>query len=112
MEEHQWRQVAKDCSTMAIENAPRFYSLFGTTAISPLTLEWIGQMVSIPILTSRPEELQRLLFTQYHIEVPFMRHGNQVYMRYSINGFNTLEDLDALYNALLKLKNESPNYFH
>lgn len=112
MQEHNWTQVAKDCSDMAIANAARFYNLFGTTPISPLTKEWIGQMLSIPVPTNRPEELQRLLYTEYQIEVPFMRHGNAVYMRYSINGFNEQADLDALYNVLVKLKNESPEYFH
>jgi len=112
MQEHNWIQVAKDCSDMAIANAARFYNLFGTTPISPLNKEWIGQMLSIPVTTNRPEELQRLLYTEYQIEVPFMRHGNAVYMRYSINGFNEQADLDALYNVLVKLKNESPEYFH
>ena len=112
MQEYNWIQVAKDCSDMAIANAARFYNLFGTTPISPLTKEWIGQMLSIPVPTNRPEELQRLLYTDYQIEVPFMRHGNAVYMRYSINGFNEQADLDALYNVLVKLKNESPEYFH
>lgn len=112
MKEHNWQQVAKDCSDMAIANAARFYALFGTTAISPLTQEWIGQMVSIPVPTDRAEELQRLLYTEYQLEVPFMRHGNTVYMRYSVNGFNEQTDLDALYTVLVKLKNESPEYFH
>ena len=112
MQEHNWQQVAKDCSDMAIANAARFYALFGTTAISPLTQEWIGQMVSIPVPTDRAEELQRLLYTEYQLEVPFMRHGNTVYMRYSVNGFNEQADMDALYTVLVKLKNESPEYFH
>ncbi len=112
MEEHNWRQVAKDCSAMAIENATRFIALFGTTPISPLTPEWIGQMVSIPVPTTQPEELQRHLFTQFKIEVPFMRHANRVYMRYSINGFNSTEDLDALFNTLQMLKKDVPDYFH
>jgi isopenicillin-N epimerase len=36
--------------------------------------------------------------------VPIMRQGNDVYLRYSINAFNTVEDLDALYNAILDIK--------
>ena len=60
-------------------------------------------MVSIPILTETPEVLQRRLFTDFKIEVPVMRQGTDVYLRYSLNGFNTQEDLDALFDALTEL---------
>ena len=33
-----------------------------------------------------------------------MRQGNDVYLRYSINVFNTTQDIDALYNALVDLQ--------
>ncbi len=63
-------------------------------------------MLSIPIKTTKPEELQRRLFTQYKIEIPVMRQGSNIYLRYSINGFNCQEDLDALYDALVEIKKE------
>jgi isopenicillin-N epimerase len=60
----------------------------------------MGQMASIPIKTAQPERLQRLVFEQYRIEVPVMRHDAYTFLRYSINGFNTGQDLDQLYAAL------------
>jgi isopenicillin-N epimerase len=57
-------------------------------------------MISIPIHTKEPELLQRKLFKDFHIEIPIMRQGDDIYMRYSINAFNTVENLEALYNAL------------
>ena len=57
-------------------------------------------MISIPINTSEPEVLQRKLFIDYKIEIPIMRQESDVYMRYSINGFNSVADLDTLYHAL------------
>ena len=103
MEENNWPEVAKKCHEMVLNNAPRFFSLLNSYPISPLTRGWIGQMLSMPINTDKPEELQRLLFTKYNIEVPLFRHGEKVLIRYSINGFNTQEDLDALYHALSDL---------
>jgi selenocysteine lyase/cysteine desulfurase len=35
-----------------------------------------------------------------------MRQANDVYLRYSINAFNTIENLDALYNALEEIKKQ------
>lgn len=104
MEENNWKEVSQACHQMVLDNAPRFYELLECKPLSPLNSEWIGQMISIPIKTKEPEILQRKLFTDYQIEVPIMRQENDVYMRYSINAFNTIENLDALYNALEDLK--------
>jgi isopenicillin-N epimerase len=85
---------------MVLANAPLFYELLGTQPISPLTNEWIGQMISIPIHTKEPELLQRKLFKDFNIEIPIMRQAEDIYMRYSINAFNSVQDLEALHNAL------------
>jgi isopenicillin-N epimerase len=100
MQENNWNAVSKKCREMVLANAQPFYDLLGTKPISPLTSEWIGQMISIPIKTTEPEILQRKLFVDYKIEIPLMRQGEDVYMRYSINVFNSMEDLEALYKAL------------
>ncbi len=106
MEKHHWKEVGSSCHQMVVDNAPRFFALLKSAPISPLNKEWIGQMISIPIQTPDPEKLQRTLFLDYKIEVPIMRQGNDVYLRYSINAFNTLEDLDALYNALVDIQKQ------
>jgi isopenicillin-N epimerase len=103
MEQNDWVSVSKQCHEMVLANAQRFYDLLGSKPISPLTNEWIGQMLSIPIKTNEPEILQRSLFTDYKIEVPIMRQEKDVYIRYSINAFNSIDDLNALYNALSDL---------
>jgi isopenicillin-N epimerase len=85
---------------MVLANAPLFYTLLGTQPISPLTNEWIGQMISIHVHTPEPEVLQRKLFKEFNIEIPIMRQADDIYMRYSINAFNSVQDLEALHNAL------------
>lgn len=100
MHENNWPSVSKACHEMVLANAPLFYELLGTTPISPLTKEWIGQMISIPIKTKEPEVLQRKLFKEFNIEIPIMRQGDDIYMRYSINAFNSVQNLEALHNAL------------
>lgn len=104
MEEHNWSDVSKKCRQLVLEQGPRFFELLNATPISPLTEEWIGQMISIPIKTDQPELLQRTLFLEYKIEIPVMRQGHDVYLRYSINAFNTVAQLDHLYEALVDLK--------
>lgn len=104
MEQHNWKTVGHQCHQMVLDHAPRFFALFNSKPICPLNKEWIGQMISIPIQTPDPEKLQRTLFLEYKIEVPIMRQANDVYLRYSINAFNTVENLDALYNAIVDLQ--------
>jgi isopenicillin-N epimerase len=104
MEKYNWADVAKKCHELVLANAQRFFDLLDATPISPLTSEWIGQMISIPIKTAEPEILQRTLFTEYQIEVPIMRQGNDVYLRYSINGFNSQSDIDRLYQVIAELQ--------
>jgi isopenicillin-N epimerase len=104
MEKYNWADVSKKCHELVLSNAQRFFDLLGSTPISPLTSEWIGQMISIPIKTADPELLQRTLFTEYQIEVPIMRQGNDVYLRYSINGFNSQSDIDRLYQVISELQ--------
>ncbi|MBK6836437.1 MAG: aminotransferase class V-fold PLP-dependent enzyme [Bacteroidetes bacterium] len=100
LNQHNWKEKSKACHELVIKNAQRFYDLLGSYALSPLTNEFVGQMLSIPIKTTEPMKLQRLLFEKYNVEIPVMPHADQVYLRYSINVFNTQHDLDVLYNAV------------
>jgi isopenicillin-N epimerase len=106
MHQYNWKEQSQICHQKVVDYAPKFYDCLGTTPLSPLDNQWLGQMVSIPIRTSQPEQLQRKLFTEFHIEVPVMRQGSDTYLRYSIQAFNTSDNLDALLDALKQIKKE------
>ncbi len=103
MKQNNWWEVAKQSRELVKKNALRFCELVGSKPLCPVTDEWLGQMFSIPISTSEPEKLQRHLFVKYKIEIPVMRHGDKTYLRYSINAFNSQNDLDRLYNAVKEI---------
>lgn len=103
MKQYNWQDVAKRCRELVKSNALRFCELAGSQPLCPLNDEFLGQLFSIPIKTSEPEKLQRHLFENYKIEIPVMRHGEKVYLRYSINAFNSQQDLDVLYKALKEI---------
>jgi isopenicillin-N epimerase len=100
MEKHHWKAVAETCRTMVIQNAKRFAELLGTELLCPPGEEWLGQMCSIPIRCKDPVKLHHRLFDEFRIEIPVMKHNGNVYIRYSINGFNSQDDLDKLYHTL------------
>ena len=89
-----------------LANAPRFYELLGAKPLAPLREEFILQLCSFQLPTTDAERIKSILFNQYKIEVPVMRHGEKVFLRYSIQAFNSQADLDQLYDALVSIKNQ------
>lgn len=103
LKENNWSNVAADCRALAHKNYLRFCNLLGTQPLCPISDEFLGQMCSIKVMTTEPEKIQKILFEKYKIEIPVMRQEETVYMRYSINAFNSQEDLDKLYNAVSEI---------
>jgi isopenicillin-N epimerase len=106
MHQFNWKAQSQICHQIVVDYAPKFYDCLGTKPLSPLDNQWLGQMVSIPLRTPQPEQLQRKLFTEYHIEVPVMRQEADIYLRYSIQAFNTKDNLEALLDALQHIKKQ------
>jgi len=88
---NKWQMIA---AAWGQNNYSRFCQLLHTQPLAPVSDEFIGQMCSIEINTKQPEVLQHLLFEKYKIEIPVMRQDEKVYLRYSINAFNSEKDLD------------------
>ncbi len=100
LEQNNWAAKSAVCKQIVLENYQRFCDLVGTQPICPITTEFLGQMASIPIRTKKPIELKELLYSKYKIQIPVMPLNDSVYIRYSINAYNSQEDLDVLYRAL------------
>ena len=100
LQKNNWKEKSAVAKTLVLENYPRFCKLLGSQEIAPLTTEFFGQMASIPIKTTKPQELKDLLYDTYKIQVPIPVINDNVYLRYSINAYNSQADLDVLYQAL------------
>ncbi len=103
LEENNWKEKAKECRKMVFDNYQRFCDLLHTQPICPITEEFLGQMASIPIKTSNPVELKNLLFEKYKIEIPVMPLNGNYFLRYSINTYNSQDDLDILFKTLQEI---------
>ncbi len=100
MKTHNWIEVAARNRELARANYQSIAKLLGSQPIRPDEDHFHLQICSIPIKTSKPEELHQLLFDKYRIEIPVMRQDNRVFIRYSVQAFNDQSDLDKLYVAL------------
>jgi isopenicillin-N epimerase len=104
LEKNNWKQKSVACKQIVLDNYQRFCDLLGTNPICPITSEFLGQMASIPVRTNNPQELKDLLYDKYKIQIPVMTLNGDIYIRYSINAYNSQEDLDILYTALEEIK--------
>lgn len=104
MEQHHWWEVAKTCHKMVQQWLPGLCELVGSQPLAPVTDEFIGQLGSIPVRSEDPVALKQILYKEYRIEIPVMVQNGRVYIRYSINAFNTEADLKKLENTLISLK--------
>ena len=100
LEDNNWKTKAKECRNIVLNNYKRFCDLLNAEPLCPITEEFLVQMASIPVKTSNPTALKDLLFDKYKIEIPVMPLNGNYFLRYSINAYNSQEDLDILYKAL------------
>ena len=100
LEENNWKEKAKACRKLVLDNYQDFCDLLNTKPLCPITEEFLGQMASIPIRTSKPLELKEMLYEKYKIQIPVMPLNGNIYLRYSINAYNSQDDLDVLHQAL------------
>lgn len=100
MKENNWWSVASECKALVRDNIPRFTELLNTKPLAPVSEAFFGQLCSLPINTDNPARLHDILLDEYKIEIPIPVENGQTYIRYSIQAFNTQEDLDTLKTAL------------
>lgn len=100
LEKNNWKEKSEACKQIVRDNYRRFCDLLGTQPICPVTEGFLGQMASIPLRTQKPMELKELLYSKYRIQIPVMPLNDGFYIRYSINAYNSQEDLDHLFAAL------------
>ena len=100
LEENDWKEKSEACRKLILSNYQRFCDLLNTEPICPITEEFLGQMASIPIRTDKPNELKEVLYNKYKIQIPVMPLNDKIFLRFSINVYNSQKDLDVLYLAI------------
>jgi isopenicillin-N epimerase len=101
--EHDWPRVRAACHELVREARRRIEGLTGLPPICPDSLDWYAQMATIPLPPCDPEELKRRLYGEHRIEVPIISWDGRQFVRVSIQGYNTPEDVATLIAALEKL---------
>lgn len=98
--EHRWPEVRERCFAMLRDFRRRMHARWDTAPLYPDTPEWYRQLAVITLPETAPEDLHDRLFSRHDIEVPITAHGDRRFVRVSVQGYTTQDDLDALAAAL------------
>jgi len=101
--ENDWGNKSVEARKMILEWYPKFCKLLNTVPICPVNSEFLGQMCSIPIRTTKPLELKEILYQKYKIEIPVTNKGKDYFIRISIQGYTAESELEYLYDSLREL---------
>ena len=94
---HDWPSVRQRCHALAAEALQALTRRHGLGPIAP-DADW-AQMVAIPVPPQDPETLRQRLYAEGGIEVPVTTHGGRVFVRVSVQGYNTIADIERLLAA-------------
>ena len=98
---HDWDRVREACHALAAETLRR---LCEATGLAPVCEDAdFSQMVVIPVPPMDADRLKELLFTRYRIEIPVTSHKGRLFLRISVQAYNTREDADALVAAVREI---------
>jgi isopenicillin-N epimerase len=94
---HGWPQVRARCHALARHALRTLTERFGRAPVAQDT-DW-AQMVAIPVPHQDPVALRTRLFRESRIEIPVTTHAGQVFVRLSVQGYNTPDDIERLLSA-------------
>ncbi|MHB8627414.1 MAG: aminotransferase class V-fold PLP-dependent enzyme [Aggregatilineales bacterium] len=98
-----WDEVRWSCHALASRTRQRLADVTGLAPLTPDSPDWFAQMIAVPLPEGDTDETKTRLYDEYHIEVPTTHWNDRNFVRISIQGYNTPEDLDYLVEALVKL---------
>lgn len=104
MEENHWDDVRLKCHNLLRSAIERICDQTGLSPLYPLDLDFYQQMGTIPIPKVRDlMDLKHRLYSEYKIEIPCIEWNHQHFLRLSVQGYNSEDEIDLLISALFKL---------
>jgi isopenicillin-N epimerase len=97
MQEHHWEQVRQECHGLLCSAIQRICEVVQMEPLYPLDSDLYHQMGIAPLPAKTDiSALQARLYNEQRVEVPFFDWNGRKFVRISVQGYNTPEDLDAL----------------
>ena len=103
MRTHDWDAVRRECGLLLGEAIGQVCGLTGLTPRHAPDFDLRGQMGAAPLPLSDLAALKTRLYDEYKIEVPLVQWQDKQFIRISVQGYNSREDIDLLVTALRHL---------
>ena len=94
---HNWPAVRENCHALARHALDTLTRRHGLQPIAR-DADW-AQMVAIPVPPQDADGLRERLFGESAIEIPVTSHAGQLFVRISVQGYNTPDDVERLLAA-------------
>lgn len=103
MRKHDWDAVWRECGLLLGEAIGRVCDLTGLSPRHAPDFDLRGQMGAAPLPPSDLAVLKTRLYDEFKIEVPLVQWQDKQFIRISVQGYNSREDVDLLMTALRRL---------
>ena len=100
MHDHAWEAVRRECHALLRQAIERICELTGLSPLYPLDSDFYSQMGIAPLPSSDLAILKSRLYDEFKIEVPLIQWQARQFVRISVQGYNTSDDLERLLKAL------------
>ncbi len=104
MQEYDWEQVRLECHQRLRAALARICDLVNLPPVYPLASDLYVQMGAAPLPPATDTSvLKQRLYDEFRVEVPLIEWNGRKFVRVSIQGYNTDEDVEALIKGLRNL---------
>ena len=100
MQEHNWDEVRNECHDLLRLGIEKICNLVNMPPLYPIDSDFYGQMGIAPLPSSNLAVLKSRLYSECKIEVPLIQWQDKQFVRISVQGYNSMEEIDVLANAL------------
>jgi isopenicillin-N epimerase len=100
MRDHDWEQVRCQCHNLLRGAIEQICEQTGLNPLYPLDSDLFSQMGIAPLPRLDWVQLKSRMYDEHKIEVPVVEWKDRQFIRISVQGYNSQEDIDALVQAL------------
>lgn len=100
MKDHDWDTVRCECHGLLRQAIERICELVKLPSLYPLDSDFYHQMGIAPLPPSNLAVLKKRMYDEYKVEVPLTQWQDRQFIRISIQGYNTQNDVDQLLKSL------------
>jgi isopenicillin-N epimerase len=98
--DNDWPRVQQECHELLREARRTIGEWSGLPPICPDSPQWYAQMAALALPACDAAAVKRRLYEEFAVEVPVIEWGGRQWVRVSVQGYNTSDDVQALAAAL------------